>query len=301
MEEKDTLYARMLSGDLSPSEIAALKASNEWAEIEQIIAVTDQLNLPPYDKEAAFRQLEARKVKQKTAKVRFLNSKRWLGLAASFLLLVTLFFLFRNQPNIIEAKLATATLNHQFSDQSTVQLNDGSSIEYMEKNWAKERLVKLKGEALFQVEKGSPFIVSTTMGRVEVLGTSFNVRSWDDQLSVVCYSGKVKVSAGTETVFLEKGQAVQYANQQMGQLQVINETQPAWTEARSKFEAEDIHAVFEELARQYDVKIEVPKLNKQFSGSFTHDSLERALNEICKPMGLKSKMDATQKNITISE
>ena len=42
MENKDTLYARWLSGELSVSELEQLKQSGELQELEAIIKATDR-------------------------------------------------------------------------------------------------------------------------------------------------------------------------------------------------------------------------------------------------------------------
>ena len=50
---KDTLYARWLSGELTKEEQQQLEGSTELADLEAIISTADQLTLPKYDAEAA--------------------------------------------------------------------------------------------------------------------------------------------------------------------------------------------------------------------------------------------------------
>src|SRR5690606_20542248 len=59
----------------------------------------------------------------------------------------------------------------------------------------KDRVVKLEGEAFFDIAKNAekPFIVQVDKIKVEVLGTSFNVKSYDSLTEVVVETGKVKV------------------------------------------------------------------------------------------------------------
>jgi len=42
----DTLYARWLSGELTAQEIADLKASGEWEELQNLINEMDKLTTP---------------------------------------------------------------------------------------------------------------------------------------------------------------------------------------------------------------------------------------------------------------
>ena len=62
-------------------------------------------------------------------------------------------------------------------DGSKVDLNAESKISYKPLWWFISRDVELKGEAYFEVEKGSTFDVRSGQYTVSVLGTSFNVFS----------------------------------------------------------------------------------------------------------------------------
>lgn len=300
---KDTLYARWLAGDLSPEEEQTLQASGELEELEAIINTADNLALPKYDTTDGFAQFKAKKMPPKTAKVRSLNTRRiWpmIAAAASVLLLIYVGNLLLNSgPESIESG-NLANLTHRFVDQTTVVLNDGSKLEYDESNWKQARSVKLKGEALFTVKKGNAFTVNTPNGTVEVLGTSFNVRAWGDKLHVECYEGKVRVRQNNQETILTPNQAVNVVNGQMKE-QTITHQKPLWSTGNSRFYEEQLSTVFEELERQYDVKVNRSKIERPFSGNFQHDNLEAALNNICKPMGLKFEIAADGKTIEIKE
>ena len=87
-------------------------------------------------------------------------------------------------------------------DGSKVDLNAESEISYKPLWWFISRDVKLKGEAYFEVEKGSKFDVHSTQYTVSVLGTSFNVFSRAGKFNVTCLTGKVNVSDKSESVIL---------------------------------------------------------------------------------------------------
>ena len=190
--EKDTLYARWLSGELTEAEQDQLINPEELAELESIVAVSDSLTLPKYDAEAAYQQFKKKQPEKKTAKVRSFNPRWLMGLAAGLALLIGAITFFGNRTQEAIAPYATTT-NHTLPDQSNIILNDGSRISYQEGKWTEDRTVRLEGEAFFSVQKGSTFKVVTPNGTVEVLGTQFNVRAWGEKLYVECYEGKVKV------------------------------------------------------------------------------------------------------------
>lgn len=71
----------------------------------------------------------------------------------------------------------------QLPDGTQVWLNADSKITYNENFQGKLREVHLTGEAFFDVERDEtrPFIIHTNAIDVKVLGTSFNVRSYEDE------------------------------------------------------------------------------------------------------------------------
>lgn len=83
-------------------------------------------------------------------------------------------------------------------DGSKVTLNAGSRLSYPSAFDARSRVVRLTGEAFFDVARDAarPFIVETGTLRVTVLGTRFNVRAFADgtRAQVTLVSGKVQVT-----------------------------------------------------------------------------------------------------------
>lgn len=71
----------------------------------------------------------------------------------------------------------------RLSDGSVVWLNAGSRLRYPEKFSSGQREVYLSGEGYFEVKAsaGHPFIIHTSKMDIRVLGTEFNVRSYDDE------------------------------------------------------------------------------------------------------------------------
>jgi len=297
MADQETLYARWLSGELTNIEIKSLKDSGEWSELEAIIRASDRLSLPRYDKEKAFAQLKP----QKTKTIAFPLKTPWItGIAASLLVLLGAYLLLRPDTTKISAPFAQ-NQSFSFEDQSKVILNDGSSVSFDKGSWSSERKVSLTGEAMFQVEKGSPFIIETKNGSVTVLGTSFNVRSWGEHLYVECYSGRVQVENNNQSAILSLGESVNIIKGEMKQKDAITHQQPLWSSGTSKFYEESLENVFDEIERQYDIQIKRVETNKSFSGAFTHSDLNLALEQVCKPMGLQYNINIEKNIVTVSK
>lgn len=88
-------------------------------------------------------------------------------------------------------------------DGTSVQLNAGTTVRF------RSRELFVNGEAYVQVEKNAnkPFVVHMPRADVRVLGTAFNVNSYDEeQVKVALVEGKVQVIGGTDSLILQPGQ-----------------------------------------------------------------------------------------------
>jgi len=290
MENKDNLYAKWLNGELSDDEFRAIEGEEALAELKRITQTVDQWSMPKYDTAAGYEKLKKTLPLEKT-KTRSLNRYWLMGIAASFLVFVAAWFvLSNNQQEVLFAEHGQ-TVKSELIDGSQVVLNDGSKISYKTKNWAEQRSIELQGEALFEVTKGSPFIVHTSNGDIRVLGTQFNVKAWGDILYVECYEGKVQVSVDDQATILTAQEAVRVEQGKMQGKQAITNEAPLWQKKVSRFYDEPLQDVFAELERQYNIKVNSSIQNRNFSGTFEHDDLESALRSICLPLGLGFSID----------
>ncbi len=84
------------------------------------------------------------------------------------------------------------------SDGTKVWLNAASSIRFPVVFTGNERRVEITGEAYFEVAKNAakPFKVNAANSEIEVLGTHFNVNSYEDEAAIrtTLLEGSVKVS-----------------------------------------------------------------------------------------------------------
>lgn len=100
---------------------------------------------------------------------------------------------------------AKTTKDITLPDGSTVKLKGATTIAHAE-NFAKNRRVKIDGEAYFTVtrDEAHPFTVESNGVTVTVLGTEFNMKAFeaDTHAEVVLTTGKVEVTSGDASVTL---------------------------------------------------------------------------------------------------
>lgn len=298
MQNKDILYARWLNGEITPEELKVLQEEGSLQDLDHVIKTVDGWSMPKYDTTAGYEKLKASRTPAK-AKVRRLDWRQVTAIAASFLVLVTVGISYFNDGSetVMAHNGSTETTN--LIDGTSIVVNDGSSVTYDMDNWDQSRTVELSGEGFFEVEKGAPFVVNTDNGSITVLGTKFNIRAWGDKLYVECYEGSVQVVANGQKSILTKDESVNIVHGTMNAKQKIAHQGPMWMSNTSRFYDEDILNVFQELERQYNITVTAIPLDRSFSGNFMHDDLNKALQSICKPLGLKYQIAADQKTVLI--
>ena len=147
------------------------------------------------------------------------------------------------------------------SDGTRVWLNAQSSIRYPISFTGAERRVVITGEAYFEVaqQAQASFVVQSGNQEIQVLGTHFNVNTYEDEprYTTTLLEGKIKVNAGGKSVILRPGEQVAN-NYQTGELKIKNADingVTAWINGRFRFDQSDIRMVMRQLARWYDVDI----------------------------------------------
>lgn len=163
-------------------------------------------------------------------------------------------------------------------DGSKVWLNAASSIKYPTAFSGKERKVEITGEAYFEVahDANKPFIVGRGDVSVQVLGTHFNVNTYEDEdaVRVTLLEGSVRVSANSNSLTILPGsQAVLDAGKA-----TWKETHPdldevlAWKEGLFEFKDAPIEDIMRQVARWYDVTVKYEgKPSYHFNASIKRD------------------------------
>ncbi|MEP7257618.1 MAG: FecR domain-containing protein, partial [Flavitalea sp.] len=165
------------------------------------------------------------------------------------------------------------------ADGTRVWLNASSSISFPTVFGNKKREVSITGEVYFEVApvKTAPFVVKHNGNiEVEVLGTHFNINSYDNEATprTTLLEGKVKVKFQNSTSILKPGE--QASLNKEGNISIASnvdlEEVMAWKNGMFQFDNTAIDAVMRQLARWYDVEIEYRgAILKHFGGNISRD------------------------------
>lgn len=192
----------------------------------------------------------------------------------------------------------------QLSDGTNVWLNAGSKLKYPVVFTGNLREVEMEGEVYFDVkhDEQKPFIVRVHGLDVRVLGTSFNISSYDDQVVTTLISGKIGLSNGQNNVKLLPGeQAILEAGQTNFQIRKVNAANYAlWKEGVFWFENVDLETIMDDLARWYDV--EVLYMNQEVKDLRFSMEMKRYedINTVLRKIGYTRKAKFTVKGRTIA-
>lgn len=234
-------------------------------------------------------------------------------IAASILLLVTVSYFVWQFPGaksdsgqVLQAT-ATGNINKVLlSDGSIVWLKGTSMLTYTEKFSGSERRVALQGEALFEVAKdpAHPFIIQCGELTTTVLGTSFNIKSSEENIEVLVLTGKVSLtSAGDKEgiVVLPNEKAVfNRSKKQLAKTETAKEEKTA-TVARTEYSMDFEDTPMSEIIRRIEGKFNVsitmydPSLgNCMITADFTDQSLDRTLKMISRALGFEYEIDGNE-------
>ena len=192
--------------------------------------------------------------------------------------------------------------NITLQDSTEVTLNYLSELKFNRSSFEKVRRVSLKGEALFHVRKnGSPFIITTDIGTVQVLGTQFNVRVRDETMEVAVLSGTVRLSVFKDgkdsSIILTTGQISQCARNNYPGLpaSLPFSDYPGWLQGKITTYKSSLASVCMDLESQLDIKIkfENPQLSAAtITGTINGQNPDNALTTLVQLTGSKFRYEA---------
>ena len=179
--------------------------------------------------------------------------------------------------------------NHEVTlpDGSKITLNVDSKLTFPKAFSDSLREVTLTGEAFFDIthNQKKPFIVNANKIKIKVLGTSFNVKSYnmDEKIETTLVTGKVELIKDKETpVILSPSQkAVFYKSQNKLKIEKVNSSNViAWRDGKLIFNNTSMTDVVADLERKYNVKfiINSPKLLAyEYTGTFDNLTIDEVL------------------------
>ena len=234
--------------------------------------------------------------------------KKWMMAAASVLICLLASYIIvadhlskadkRDVNPLVVSTLPNALKTVELPDKSVVTLDKNSALTVdPDFQTLKERKVYLKGNAFFEVtpDKSRPFHVLAGNMKVEVVGTSFTIKSnnKNGNISVAVKTGKVKVSgsgkAGDKNsgeITLTRNQSAEY-NEKTNMLNVgiVDEPEISEKEFLSfNYDAAPVDSILNDIEKGYSIKIHCLSSSiksKTFSGNLEGKGLMEKLSIIC--------------------
>ncbi|MFY0690015.1 MAG: FecR domain-containing protein [Cyclobacteriaceae bacterium] len=222
---------------------------------------------------------------------------------------------------IVEAKVDQITkvtergqkLSFVLADGTTVKLNAGSTLTFPRTFNNNQREIYLQGEAFFDVarDESKPFVIHANEIDVKVLGTAFNIKSYqlEDLIQVAVAEGKVAVNSKEKaweanTSTLTQNQVLTYTKSTKSLTTEISDIYAftAWTDKTLVFKDASIAEITTRLERWFDVDIDVELSDPtpwQFSGQYPNKSIKQVLEGISYSTNVKYKIE--ENSVTIYE
>lgn len=279
IENKEILFFKHCSGEANPDEDAQVREllacseenRKEMAAVEEIFSLEKQMEeLSRHDTGKGYdrmmvkvRRYETRRRVQRI----ILNACAILvlPLMASVFMLAYRNMALKEQFDYTcwqEVSAAPGTVaSVELPDHSRAWVNAGSTLSYPVNFKNKDRIVKIDGEAYFDVRTDSehPFRVVTESGlEVVAHGTKFNVSAYrdDNEVEATLAEGSVSLMLDGETkCLLEPGESGTYSWEnnvlKIRNVNILEKT--AWTQGKIIFRNAPLEDVFVRLGRRYNI------------------------------------------------
>lgn len=158
----------------------------------------------------------------------------------------------------------------RLADGSTVKLNAGTLLVFNAQLAGKERVVKIDGEAYFEVAKSSkPFIIESKLHTVKVLGTHINVCSYPNEPErITLTEGALSVTG--KSMKFPKSYVLRPDEQSVGDGKGIYITDVetshvlAWRTEKFEFSKTPIEDALRQISRWYGVKVDYNGLPDEY-------------------------------------
>lgn len=190
------------------------------------------------------------------------------------------------------------------ADGTKVWLNAESHLTFPVNFVEDERVVRLSGQAYFEVAKDSlhPFIVCGNGVETRVLGTSFDMANYPDNHSITLVEGSVQVSAFDQKTVLRPNQqvVVDSARHRLTVREVDAKLLTQWKDGILRLDNQTFDEMLGKLSRWYGItfinQASVPS-DDRFNGKFYREDIGEAMHVIS--LSAKIKYVTRQDTIVI--
>jgi len=282
---REELIKKWLDDNLNTEEQNAFEQLEDYDKIIRMDSALKNFKAPEFSIDSTYKSIKPKLVTKKPA------SKYWykplLKIAAVLAISFSIYFYSTTLDTKVDTNIAQQN-SVILPDASIVNLNSKSTLTFNAYDWQTNREVILDGEAFFKVAKGKKFDVITNDGVVSVLGTQFNVKQREDYFEVTCYEGLVAVKYKNKTITLEPGYTFRILDGKLLANEKESTMQPSWLHGESSFKSVPLKYVILEFENQYNLKVITENLDTSriFTGSFTHNNLDLALQSVSIPLNL---------------
>ncbi|GAA0552332.1 FecR family protein [Chitinophaga japonensis] len=184
--------------------------------------------------------------------------------------------------------------NIVLSDGTEIMLNSATTLQFPSAFTGGAREVTIQGEAFLKVAKqaGKPFLVHLPGNTVQVLGTAFNVNTYDSaRVKVALVNGSVRLTSGVDSVLLKPGYLAASNGQKMQVARFDAEEVLSWQQGIYNFYNTPFSEAAAVISRWYgiDFIIDDPALNKRlFTGVIDRNQpLQQFLDNMKATNGLQ--------------
>jgi transmembrane sensor len=195
-------------------------------------------------------------------------------------------------PPLVSVSTQNNTVEKTLPDGSRVFLNHHSTLTFPAGLAGDSRSVTLTGEAFFDVapDAAHPFIIQAKGTQVRVVGTSFNVKAYDEKVQVDVKTGTVEVSKAARRAVLTRGEGVKVEADTLLRPLKADPNVLAYRTRVFEFTAAGLDEVVQSLREGYhaDVRLANGQLaNCRLTARFEHETLEATLAVIAETLNLR--------------
>lgn len=270
----DEIKYRILNGEATENEKADFYSHIEENEVERNEFLSEKSlwvrasakNSVDTDVEAEFDKFWS-KISENRWRGVFNKLNRYAALILLFVSIPLVINYFKSSNTKSEVTFNTLKSGKQsiseliLSDNSKVILNSDSEISYPGEFVNDERIIKLEGEAIFNVAKRkNPFIVDLGVMKIKVYGTVFNVRKTRDEVVTTLVEGSVGILTpnGKEIGKLKPGYNGIYKIKKsvLNIVKADTDYYTSWKDGKFVFMDKSLGEICNELSRWYDVRFE---------------------------------------------
>lgn len=310
----DDLLARYLASTATREEIervqARLDASSEHLdELKGYRKLWERSGMigsqqAPIDTDAAWEKMRAKMKANETFDAtekeviplpvrRRFSPTKWAAAVALLAVAFGWFYFYKMQkPTLVSVSTRENTREETLPDGTKVFLNYNSTLTFPEGLAGNTRAVSLEGEAFFDVTPNAahPFVIDANGTEIRVVGTSFNVKAYDEAVRVDVKSGKVEVRKSLKVMELLPGEGVEVKSDTVFRTLSANPNIAAYGTQIFDFDATRLEEVAQSLSQAFHVEVKLADdrlADLRLSARYDRESLDVTLALIAETMNLR--------------